>query len=136
MCAPPAAGYGHQPMTSTMPVPRASAALLARTVIWLADHPDAREVISSVWTALTELERAGYHLGALDALRFVLIHHQPPTRTGRCPTCPRLSWRQLWRRRPFPCVVWHQIRGELLGHLNIASSQTSRHRARSSRTGD
>jgi hypothetical protein len=20
-----------------------------------------------------------------------------------------------WRRRPFPCIVWHQIRFELLG---------------------
>lgn len=110
--------------------------LSAPTVTWLGEHLDAREMVSSVWTTLTELERAGQHAGAIAALRFVLIHHQPPTRTGRCPTCRRFTWRHLWRRRPFPCAVWRQIRGELLGHLTIASYQTPRHRARSSRTGD
>jgi hypothetical protein len=59
--------------------------LSARTVGWLAERPDAREVVSSVWTTLTALERAGQHPGTLAALRFVLIHHQPPTRTGCCP---------------------------------------------------
>jgi hypothetical protein len=28
-----------------------------------------------------------------------------------------LAW--FWRRRRFPCLVWRQIRGELLGHLTI-----------------
>jgi hypothetical protein len=92
----------------------------ARTVSWLAEHPDAQEVVSSVWTMLTGLERAGQHPGTLAALRFVLILHQPPTRTGCCPACRRHSWRHLWRRRRFPCVVWRQIRGELLGHLTLA----------------
>lgn len=43
-----------------------------------------------------------------------LTHHRP-TSGGRCRTCRRFSWRHLWRRRGFPCMVWHQIRGELLG---------------------
>ncbi len=64
----------------------------------------------------------GQHPGTLAALRFVLIHHQPPTRNGCCPTCRRQSWRHLWRRRRFPCVIWRQIRGELLGHLTIAGT--------------
>lgn len=71
---------------------------------------------------LTELEQAGQHPGTLAALRFVLIHHQPSTCTGFCPTCRRHSWRQRWRRRRFSCVVWRQIRGELLGHLAIAGA--------------
>jgi hypothetical protein len=100
-------------------------ALSARTVSWLAAHPGACEVVYSVCTALTELERTGQHPGTLAALRFVLIHHQPPTRTGRCPTGPRHNWRQLWRRRRFSCVVWRQIRGELLGHLTLARQQRS-----------
>jgi hypothetical protein len=41
----------------------------------------------------------------------------------------RASWRGLWRRRRFPCVVWRQIRGELLGHLSLSSD----HRARTDR---
>jgi hypothetical protein len=94
--------------------------LSVRTVSWLAEHPDARQMVSSVWTTLTALEKAGQHPGILAALRFVLIHHQPPTRTGCCPACRRHSWRHLWRRRRFPCVVWRQVRGELLGHLTLA----------------
>lgn len=91
------------------------------TVSWLAEHPNAQEVVNSVCNTLAELERASHHPGTLAALRFVLIGHQLPTRTGRCPACPRLSWHQLWRRRPFPCPVWRQIRSELLGHLTIAN---------------
>jgi hypothetical protein len=37
-------------------------------------------------------------------------HRSPATSWGRCRTCRRPGW-----RRRFPCVVWHQIRGELLG---------------------
>ncbi|MGH3779470.1 MAG: hypothetical protein ACRDRO_02275 [Pseudonocardiaceae bacterium] len=84
--------------------------LSARTVAWLAEHPHARQVVSSVWGTLVELERAGQHAGAIAALRRVLICHQP-TAAGHCRACRRVTW----RRRPFPCVVWHQIRGELLG---------------------
>jgi hypothetical protein len=120
MSAP--AGRGSEPVASSIPIPGADTTLSARTVTWLAEHPDAREVVSSVWTTLTELEQAGQHPGTLAALRFVLIHHQPPTPTGYCPTCRRHSWRQRWRRRRFPCVIWRQIRGELLGHLTIAGT--------------
>ena len=103
-----------------MLLPWTDMTLSVRTVSWLAEHPDAREMVSSVWTTLTALEKAGQHPGVLAALRFVLVHHQPPSRTGRCPACRRHSWRYLWRRRQFPCVVWRQVRGELLGHLTLA----------------
>jgi hypothetical protein len=116
----PPTGHANDPAASTIPIPGVDTTLSAPTVTWLAQHPDAREVISSVCTTLTQLERAGQHPGTLAALRFVLIHHQPPTRTGRCPACRRRGWRHLWRRRRFPCVVWRQIRGELLGHLTLA----------------
>ncbi|MGH3997997.1 MAG: hypothetical protein ACRDTJ_11110, partial [Pseudonocardiaceae bacterium] len=69
-----------------------------------------RRLVRSVWDKLAELERSGQYPGAIDALRSVLIHHQP-TSAGRCRACRRVAW----RRRPFPCVVWHQIRGDLLG---------------------
>lgn len=88
--------------------------LSTRTVAWLADRPRARELVGSVWDTLTALEHAGHHPGAIAAVRFVLVHHQPPTPTGRCPHC-RFTWRRLWRRRPWPCVVWRQIHHELLG---------------------
>jgi hypothetical protein len=125
----PPTGHANDPAASTIPILGADTTLSAPTVTWLAQHPDAREVISSVCTTLTQLERAGQHPGTLAALRFVLIHHQPPTRTGRCPACRRQGWRHLWRRRRFPCVVWRQIRGELLGHLTLAGYPTSRHDA-------
>jgi hypothetical protein len=87
--------------------------LSAQTLAWLADRPRAGELVVSVWARLAELERAGHHPSVIAALRFVLIHHQPPTPTGRCRTCRRFTWRRLWRRRPFPCVVWRQIHSEL-----------------------
>jgi hypothetical protein len=121
MPAPPPTGRtGCDPMSATISPPPAGLTPSDRTVSWLAEHPDARELVSSVWTMLTALEWAGQHPGTLAALRFVLIHHQPPTRTGSCPACRRHSWRHLWRRRRFPCVVWRQVRGELLGHLTPA----------------
>ncbi|MGH3886553.1 MAG: hypothetical protein ACRDSZ_08265 [Pseudonocardiaceae bacterium] len=83
--------------------------LSTRTVAWLAGNPDAPQVVSSVGDKLTELERAGQHPEAIAALRRVLTHQQP-TSAGRCRTCRR----RAWRRPPFPCIVWHQIRGELL----------------------
>lgn len=102
------------------PMPRVEAApqLSARTVAWLAQRPLARSLVDSVWDTLAELERAGHHPRLLGALRFVLIHHEPTGR-GRCRACCRVRWRGLWRRRRFPCVVWRQVRGELLGHLAI-----------------
>ncbi|MGH3935756.1 MAG: hypothetical protein ACRDS1_12405 [Pseudonocardiaceae bacterium] len=93
--------------------------LSPRTMAWLADHRQARQFVGSVWEKLTELERAGHYPGAIDALRRVLIFHQP-TSAGRCRTCARVTG----RRRPFPCIVWHQIRCDLLGLF----SGTSRHR--------
>jgi hypothetical protein len=93
-------------------VPRVDAALhlSPQTVAWLGDHPQARQFVGSVWAKLTELERAGQFPAAIDALRRVLTNHQP-TSTGRCRTCRRVTG----RRRPFPCIVWHQIRFDLLG---------------------
>ena len=89
--------------------------LSARTLRWLASRPPARQVVNSVWETLAEVNDVP-RLRA--ALRFVLIHHEP-TPAGRCRACRRMSWRSLWRRRRFPCVVWRQIRGELLGHLTL-----------------
>jgi hypothetical protein len=109
---PPTLAPGGQPATSD---PRLS----TRTLTWLARRPYARLVVDSVWSTLAELERAGHHSRLLSALRFVLVHHQP-TPSGRCRACRRVGWRGLWRRRRFPCLVWRQIRGELLGHLTIS----------------
>lgn len=93
-----------------MPTVDAMPQLSTQTVAWLADHPRARRFVGSVWDKLTELERAGHYPGAINALRRVLICHQP-TPTGRCRACRH--WTS--RRRSFPCIVWHQIRNELLG---------------------
>lgn len=78
------------------------------TLAWLTDNPQARTMVRSVWNTLTELEQAGHHPGVITALRRVLTHHQP-TPAGRCRTCRR--WR--WRRRRFPCIVWHQVHSAL-----------------------
>ncbi len=106
---------------ATTPTPRADATLQlsARTLTWLAQRPHARALVDSVWDTLAELQRAGHPPRLLAALRFVLVHHEP-TAAGRCRACRRVSWRGLWRRRRFPCVIWRQIRGELLGHLTIS----------------
>lgn len=107
---------------ATTPMLRVDAApqLSDRTVAWLAARPVARALVEPVWNMLAELERAGQHPRLIAALRFVLVHHEPNT-AGRCRACRRVSWRGLWRRRRFPCVVWRQIRGELLGHLTPPS---------------
>lgn len=111
------------------PAPRpqldATLQLSARTRAWLARRPHARLVVDSVWDTLAELERAGHLVQLLAALRFVLVHHEP-TRSGRCRACRRMGWRGLWHRRRFPCLVWRQIRGELLGHLTISGYHHSR----------
>jgi hypothetical protein len=101
-----------------MPTVDTTPHLSVRTVAWLAERPLARALVDSVWDTLTELETAGHQPRLIAAVRFVLAHHQP-TPAGRCRACRRVSWRGLWLRRRFPCVVWHQIRGELLGHLVI-----------------
>lgn len=106
---------------ATTPIPRvdASLRLSARTLAWLAEHPVARALVDSVRDTLAELEKAGHHAGAIAALRFVLVHHEPNA-AGRCRACRRLGWRGLWRQHRFPCMVWRQIRGELRGHLAVA----------------
>ncbi len=112
---------------TTIPEPKVDATLClsTRTLAWLAPHPLALTVVTSVCDTLTELETAGHHPRLIAGLRFVLVHHAP-TRALCCRACRRKGWRSLWRRRRFPCVVWHQIRGELLGHLNPSRT----HRAR------
>lgn len=114
---PTALERGIDPGASTTPMPRADATLQlsAWTVAWLADQPHARKLVRSVWGKLAELERAERYSDSIAALRVVLVHHQPSTAAGRCRTCRRFTWRHLWRRPPFPCIVWHQVRGELLG---------------------
>lgn len=112
---------GSDPAASTTQTPQVDAPLQlsARTLDWLVNHPRAGRLVHSVWDKLAELERTGHHRGAIDALRRVLTHHQP-TSAGRCHTCHRWTW-----RRRFPCIVWHQVRGELLG---LFASDGGRHR--------
>jgi hypothetical protein len=103
---------GSGPPGLTTPLARMDATLYLspQAVAWLAHHPQARQFVGSVWDKLAELERSGQYPGAITALRRVLIQHQP-TSAGRCRTCRRVAG----RRRPFPCIVWHQIRCDLLG---------------------
>ncbi|MGH4009896.1 MAG: hypothetical protein ACRDTH_17385 [Pseudonocardiaceae bacterium] len=116
MLTPSPTERGSDPATATTSTSRVDVTLQlsARALAWLAHHPQARKLISSVWDTLAELEHAGHHPRLIAALRQVLTHHQP-TSAGRCDTCRRLSWRRLWRHRDFPCLVWHQIRSELTG---------------------
>ncbi len=108
---------------SPAPRPQAGVAqhLSPQTLAWLADRPHASKPVHWVWTTLTELERANHHPGALGALRSILLDHQPLTRTGRCRTCRRFSW----RRRPFPCAVWMTIHFKLQGLFNGSTPLTS-----------
>ncbi|MGH3812477.1 MAG: hypothetical protein ACRDUV_08480 [Pseudonocardiaceae bacterium] len=119
---------GIDPATATTPMPEVDVTtphLSTRTLDWQDHRPRDRDLVRSVWDTLTELERAGQQPGPIAALRRVLTHHQP-TPAGRCHTC-----RRAWRRRSFPCIVWHQIRGELLGlfadghHRDTSSSTDS-----------
>jgi hypothetical protein len=117
---------GIDPVAATpMPTVDTTLHLSTRTVSWLAQRPQARLVVDSVWNTLTELEAAGHHPRLLAAVRFVLVHHEP-TAAGRCRACRRGSWRSLRRRRRFPCLVWRQIRGELLGHLAVSGCHRRR----------
>ena len=68
---------------------------------FLAGLPRHGDPVRSVWNRLAELERAGNDPAVVDALRAVLLPHQPP-RFGRCPACPK-RW---GRRRRWPCTVW------------------------------
>ena len=110
---------GIDPAAATPPTMDTTLHLSARTLSWLAEHPVARALVDSVWETLHKREAAGHHAGTIAALRFVLVHHEP-TPAGRCRACRRVSWHGLWRQRRFPCVVWRQIHGELLGHLTAS----------------
>ena len=111
---------------ATTPMPRViTLDPSAPTLTWLADRSLAQAVVDSVSEALAELERAGHPPRLLGALRFVLVHHEP-TAAGWCRACRRVGWRGLWRRRRFPCVVWRQIRGELLGPLGLGDAHRLR----------
>jgi hypothetical protein len=93
-----------------MAPPDAAPLLPADPEVWLREHVSEHRIIRSVMTALADLQAAGCPPGAINALRRILACHQPTAR-GRCRTC---HYRWL-RHRPFPCVVWMQVRGELLG---------------------
>ncbi|MGH3827585.1 MAG: hypothetical protein ACRDQX_10495 [Pseudonocardiaceae bacterium] len=105
--------------------PRPETTLPARTVRWLEGRPHIeRTFVHAVWDALTELERFECPTGPIDALRSILLDHQPVTRSGRCHGCRRLNWRHriVWRyhlipfprQHRFPCLMWSQIGIELL----------------------
>jgi hypothetical protein len=66
--------------TTPMPTVDATLDLSARTLSWLAQRPQARLVVDSVWDTLTELEAAGHHRRLLAAVRFVLATTSPPRR--------------------------------------------------------
>ena len=61
--------------------------LAAPTLVWLGDRSAAGAPVRAVWTTLDELERAGDHPGVVDALRTILLDHQPIPRSGRCGAC-------------------------------------------------
>ena len=55
--------------------------------------------------------------GQRHAKNTSLLDPHQPTAAGRCRTCARTTG----RRRPFPCLVWHQIHLGLLGVLTSDS---------------
>ncbi|MGH3722029.1 MAG: hypothetical protein ACRDRI_24940 [Pseudonocardiaceae bacterium] len=85
--------------------PRPESDLPARTVEWLEGRPPVeRRFVHSVWERLAELERFESHTAPIDALRSILLDHQPTTRTGHCHGCRRLTWchRVVWRYHLIP----------------------------------
>jgi hypothetical protein len=113
----PATQHSIDPAASPTSIPRMELTqqLSAQTMAWLVDRPHTRTVIRSMWSTFTELERVpGQDPGVIVALRFILIDHQPLTRTGRCRTCPR-----------FPCRVWFTLD---LGMQGLVTSNNGRHR--------
>ncbi|MGH3845107.1 MAG: hypothetical protein ACRDS0_27310 [Pseudonocardiaceae bacterium] len=74
-----------------------SAGLPETTQRFLAGLPRHRNPVGAVWGRLGELEGPGNDSTLVDAVRAVLLPHQPP-RYGRCPACPK-RW---GRRRRWP----------------------------------
>jgi hypothetical protein len=71
---------------------------------FLAGLPRHSDLVRRGWNRLAELERAGNDSAVIDALREVLLAHQPP-RYGRCPACLK-----CWgRRRRWSCSVWCRV---------------------------
>ncbi|MGH3549825.1 MAG: hypothetical protein ACRDQU_17295, partial [Pseudonocardiaceae bacterium] len=87
-----------------MTIHRQRGGLPETTQRFLAGLPRHGDPVGAVWSRLTELERAGNDPTLVDALRAVLLPHQPP-RYGRCPTCSK----RCWRRPPWPCGVWRRV---------------------------
>jgi hypothetical protein len=88
------------------------------TVRWLDGLPRHGNPVGAVWNRLAELEAAGQDDRLITALRSVLVRHQPPhygrcldgrCLDGRCLACPRATWRKLWRRPSWPCMVWKRV---------------------------
>lgn len=100
----------HECWIEQLPMTDVTMNLPTRTLDWLAHRPRDHNLVHSVWDRLAELEQAGQETGPIDALRRILTDHQPSP-AGRCRTCRRWAW----RHRPFPCIVWHQVRGDLFG---------------------
>ncbi|HZA18242.1 MAG TPA: hypothetical protein VE645_15375 [Pseudonocardiaceae bacterium] len=85
-------------------------------VTWqrIGADPRAARLVRPVWSRLAELELTGHDPGALAALRYTLVLHQP-TRRGTCRACRWRGRPMRWWRRRWPCATWIQIRAELLG---------------------
>ncbi len=71
---------------------------------FLAGLPRHGDPVDAVWSRLGELERAGKDPTLIDALRAMLLSHQPP-QYGRCPACPN----RRGRRRRWPCIAWCRV---------------------------
>lgn len=108
MPAPSVAARRIDPTESTIPIPRTGMALSARTLTWLTTHPDARQVVSSVWATLTELEQAGQHHGVLDALRFVLTTTNLPAAPAAAPPVAAAAGASCGAADRFP--AWSGVR--------------------------
>ncbi|HEV7451663.1 MAG TPA: hypothetical protein VGO16_09820 [Pseudonocardiaceae bacterium] len=113
-------------MTGSQPRHASEPPLGLSEVIWrrMCRDPRAARLVQPVWSRLAELELAGHDPGALAALRYALMLHQPTLR-GSCRACRWRAWPFGWWRRRWPCAAWIQVRAELLGG-GIAPSGTPR----------
>ncbi len=92
-------------MTTTRP---RGGGLSETTQLFLAGLPRRGDPVGAVRFRLAELE-AGNESTVIDALRAVVLPHQPPQH-GRCPAYPK-RW---WRHRRWPCTVWCRAQVALL----------------------